>query len=255
MKDLGKEILKRENKAIYLNEKENTIVKKFNNKLVSKSDVLAEALNQSRVEETGLSIPSLLEVFKVDDDWCISSTFIKGKTLAELMKENPDKEDEYLNKLVDIQIDIQQIVCPSLPLLTNKLQERISATREIIPATTRYELHTRLNSMPKHIKLCHCDMNPSNIIIDDNGDYHIVDWAHACKGNASADVAMSYLYFLLNGNENLGKKYLAIFCKKTDTALQYIQKWIPIIAAVMSLKANEKDKKVLLSLTDVCEYE
>ena len=32
----------------------------------SKADILNEAVNQARVEETGLSIPKLLEVSKVD---------------------------------------------------------------------------------------------------------------------------------------------------------------------------------------------
>lgn len=255
MSKLGTIILKRKNKTVYVNKETNSVIKKFNAKLESKSNVLAEALNQAKVEETGLSIPSIKEVFKDGDDWCISSTYIEGKTLQELMDENKDKEDEYIEKLVDIQIDIQKVKCPSLNLLTNKLHERISSTRDYIEATTRYELHMRLNSMPKHTKLCHCDMNPTNIIIDKDGNYHIVDWAHACQGNASADVAMTYLYFMLNHKESIAKKYLNLFCQKTDTAIQYIQKWMPIAAALMSLKAEGEDKKYLVSLTDVCEYE
>lgn len=47
-----------------------------------KSDILNEALNQARVEETGLPIPKLLEVGVVDGKWAIVSEFIKGKTLA-----------------------------------------------------------------------------------------------------------------------------------------------------------------------------
>ena len=36
-----------------------------------KSDVLNEALNQARVEETGLNIPKVIEVTKVDGKWAI----------------------------------------------------------------------------------------------------------------------------------------------------------------------------------------
>ena len=60
-----------------------------------KSDVLNEALNQARVEETGLNIPKVIEVTKVDGKWAIVTEYIKGKTLAQLMEENPDKFDEY----------------------------------------------------------------------------------------------------------------------------------------------------------------
>ena len=60
----------------------------------SKADVLNEALNQARVEETGLNIPKILEVTKVENKWVIVSEFIEGKTLARLIEENPDKKDE-----------------------------------------------------------------------------------------------------------------------------------------------------------------
>ena len=71
-----------------------------------KSDILNEALNQARVEETGLNIPKIHEVTKIDGKWAIVTDFIEGKTLAQLMEENPDKEDEYLNQFVDIQLEV-----------------------------------------------------------------------------------------------------------------------------------------------------
>ena len=58
----------------------------------SKADVLNEALNQARVEETGLNMPKVIEVTKVDGKWAIVSEFIVGTPLDELMKKNPDKK-------------------------------------------------------------------------------------------------------------------------------------------------------------------
>ena len=80
-----------------------------------KSDILNEALNQARVEETGLNIPKIHEVTKIDGKWAIVTDFIEGKTLAQLMEENPDKEDEYLNQFVDIQLEV---LGKKAPLLT-----------------------------------------------------------------------------------------------------------------------------------------
>ena len=62
----------------------------------SKSDILNEALNQARVEETELNIPKIIEVTRIDNKWAIVSEYIEGKTLAQLMQENPNKYDEYL---------------------------------------------------------------------------------------------------------------------------------------------------------------
>ena len=64
----------------------------------SKADVLNEALNQARVEDTGLFVPKIREVTKIDGKWAIVSEFIEGKTLSALMEEHPEKYDEYLTQ-------------------------------------------------------------------------------------------------------------------------------------------------------------
>ena len=219
----------------------------------SKADVLNEALNQARIEETGLNIPKIHEVTTIDGKWAIVSDYIEGKTLAELMAEDGDKTEEYINLLVDIQLEIHSKTCPLLNKLKDKMSRKISETE--LDATTRYELHTRLEGMPKHKKVCHGDFNPSNIIITKDGTPYILDWSHATQGNASADVARTYLLFCLNGDTEKAKKYLEIFCKKSNTAKQYVEKWMPIVAASQSVKGNEKEREFLLSWVDVVDYE
>ncbi|MGN1048077.1 MAG: phosphotransferase family protein [Eubacteriales bacterium] len=219
----------------------------------SKADVLNEALNQARIEETGLAIPKIREVMTINGKWAIVSDYIEGKTLAQLMSENPDKKDEYLNLFVDLQMEVHSRTCPLLTKLKDKMNRKISEAE--LDATTRYDLHTRLEGMPKHNKVCHGDFNPSNIIITSDGKPYILDWSHATQGNASADVARTYLLFWLNGDIDGAKAYLDLFCQKSDTAKQYVQKWMPIVAASQSVKGNEKERQFLLSWVDVVDYE
>lgn len=219
----------------------------------SKADILNEALNQARIEETALNIPKILGVNMVDGKWAIVYEHIEGKTLAQLMEENPEKKDEYLEQLVDIQLTIHAQKCPLLNKLKDKMNRKISATE--FDATTRYELHTRLEGMKKHNKVCHGDFNPSNVIIANDGTPYIIDWAHATQGNASADAARTYLLFCLAGDEDAAKKYLDLFCKKSDTAKQYVQKWMPIVAASQTVKGNENEREFLSSWVHVVDYE
>ncbi len=219
----------------------------------SKADVLSEALNQARVEETGLNIPKIKEVTMIDGKWAIISEFIPGKTLARLMEEDPERKDEYLALFVDIQLSVQAKECALLTKLKDKMNRKISMSE--LDATARYDLHTRLEGMPKHKKLCHGDFNPSNIIIGEDGKPYVLDWAHATQGNASADAARTYLLFWLAGDIEGAKKYLDLFCQKSNTAKQYVQKWMPIVAASQSVKGNEKERQFLLSWVDVVDYE
>ena len=219
----------------------------------SKADVLNEALNQARIEETGLNIPKILEVTMIDGKWAIVSEFIEGKTLAQLMEENAEKMDEYLELFVDLQLSVHEKKSPLLNKLKDKMNRKISATE--LDATTRYDLHTRLEGMPKHNKVCHGDFNPSNIIIAKDGTPYILDWSHATQGNASADAARTYLLFCLSGDNEVAKKYLDLFCLKSDTAKQYVQKWMPIVAVSQSVKGNEKEREFLLSWVGVVDYQ
>ena len=239
----------RKNKTIY---RDGDICIKLFDEHYSKADILNEALNQARVEETGLNIPKILGVNMIDGKWAIEYEFIEGKTLAELMENEPEKKTEYLEMLVDIQLLIHSKTCSQLNKLKDKMNRKISETT--LDATTRYELHARLEGMPKHKKVCHGDLNPSNIIITPEGKAYIIDWAHATQGNASADAARTYLLFMLNKDEETAKFYLDLFCKKSDTAKQYVQKWMPIVAASQSVKGNEHEREFLLSWVDVVEY-
>ena len=227
-------------------------VKVFNEDF-SKADVLNEALNQARIEETGLNIPKIHEVTKIDGKWAIVSDFIEGKTLQQMMDDDPDKKEEYLNQFVDLQLTVLSKTCPLLNKLKDKMNQKISMAE--LDATTRYDLHTRLNGMPKHNKVCHGDFNPSNIIIAKDGTPYIIDWSHATQGNGAADAARTYLLFWLKGDTETAKQYLDLFCKKSDTAKQYVQKWMPIVAASQSVKGNEEERELLLSWANVVEYE
>ena len=247
---LDRIIAVRNNKTVY---RDGDLCMKVFDTSYSKADVLNEALNQARVEETGLAIPKIHEVTVLDGKWTIVTDYIKGKTLAQLTTEHPEKKDEYLELLVDLQMQVQAKTCPLLTKLKDKMNRKISQTD--FDATTRYELHTRLDGMPKHNKLCHGDFNPSNIIISEDGTPYILDWAHATQGNASADVARTYLLFWLNGDIEGAEKYLDLFCNKSHTEKQYIQKWMPIVAASQTVKGNEKEREFLHSWVNVVDYE
>lgn len=247
---LEKIIAVRNTKTIYRDG--DKCIKVFNEGF-SKADVLNEALNQARIEGTGLNIPKILEVTMIEGKWAIVSEFIKGKTLAQLMEEDPEKKDEYLELLVDLQLEMHSKTCAHLNKLKDKMNRKISESN--LDATTRYDLHTRLEGMPKHKKVCHGDFNPSNIIITEDGTPYILDWSHATQGNASADAARTYLLFWLNGDIEGAKKYLDLFCEKSNTAKQYVQKWMPIVAASQSVKGNEHEREFLLSWVNVVDYE
>ena len=126
---------------------------------------------------------------------------------------------------------------------------------ENINENVRYDLLHRLEGMKNHAKLCHGDFNPSNIIIGEDGTYHIIDWAHATQGNASADAARTYLILSMQGKTELAEAYLKLFAEKSEIEINHIQRWIPIVAATQMTKGNEEEQEFLKKWVDVVDYE
>ncbi len=243
-------IYKTERKSVYV---EDGMAIKVFSKDYSKTDVLYEALNTSRVEDSGMEIPKLLEVCKENGHWMIINEYIEGKTLAELMQENPDQKSFYLEKMVDLQTDFNQKQNPLLIKLKDKLSRQIQSCSQISDSI-RYELLTRLESMPKHKKLCHGDFCPQNIIVTNEKKFYIVDWVHATQGNASADVARTYLLLALS-DISMADEYLSMFCKKTATDRKYVQQWLPIVAAAQLEKNRPAERELLLHWVDIVDFE
>ena len=229
----------------------NRLVKSFDASY-SKAGILNEALNQARVEETGLNIPKVLGVEVIDGEWSLIWEYIEGETLEDLMREHPEKEDEYLDFFVDLQIKMSKEKVPLLGHLRDKMHAKISASS--FPATLRYDLHVRLDGLPRHKKLCHGDFQPSNVIVTKDGTPYIIDWAHATQGNGSADAARTYLIFKLQKRDDLAEKYLKLFCQKTDTAMQYVQRILPIVAASQSVKNKPEEAEFLAGWVNVCDW-
>jgi tRNA A-37 threonylcarbamoyl transferase component Bud32 len=248
--ELGIEIAKRKHKTIY-RDGDRTI--KLFDENFSKADILNEALNLARVEETPLLVPNLLEVGMVDGKWAIVTKYIEGVTLQSLMDENPEKSDEYLDMFVDMQMNVHLQRCPGLKKIKEKFAYKIAESS--LDGNIKWELSMRLEGMPTKNRLCHGDFSPGNIIVTADGDPYIIDWAHATQGNASADVARSYLLFMLKGNEELAEKYLTRYCEKSGRDRRYVQKWLPIVAASQSVKNKPEEAEFLARWSNVVWYE
>ncbi|NLZ45866.1 MAG: phosphotransferase [Clostridiales bacterium] len=231
-------------------------VKVFNDKKL-KEKCLYEALTQARVETTlvnsSLKMPTVQEVSVLPDGrWAITMDLIKGKTMDELIKENPSKADLYVDKLVEIQMELHSQYMPLLSKLKDKLARQIKSLGTI-DEIKKYELLTRLDSMPKHIKLCHGNLAPQNIIINDEGTF-VLDWVTARQGNASADVGRTYLVLCMNYPE-IAERYLNKFCNESGTSKRYVQAWLPIVAAAQLVRNIPSEKDFLMRWIDVVDYE
>lgn len=210
----------------------------------NKADILSEAQIQCLARETGLNVPDIIELTTIDGKWAIVSEYIEGDTLEELMNKYPEKEDEYLNRFVDIQLEVLSKKSPLMSRHVDKMNRKVS-NAHFLSATMRYNLHNRIEKMPKKRCLCHGDFNPSNVLINSKDEAYIVDWTHATQGNEEADAARTYLIFKLNGKNKLARKYIDLFCEKSGCNYKDILEWLPILATSQATKNRENELEML----------
>ena len=66
----------------------------------SKAGIFNEAMNQARIEETGLNIPKILEITMVNGKWAIIEEFIEGKSIAQLWRKTLKNTTNTSNSLL-----------------------------------------------------------------------------------------------------------------------------------------------------------
>lgn len=242
--------VERKNKSVY--SEDGKTIKLFAENYPS-SKVLNEAINLAKVEEnTDLQIPKLVEVGKIGNRWALVMEYIEGTPLNKLMDAHPERIDAYLTFLAEVQIYISSKTVSMLPVLKEKYRRKITESKEL-SEDAKFELLQRLNGMKNHTKLCHGDFSPSNVIIKSDGKYAIIDWAHATQGNASADIAKTYINFASNNRQEMGDKYLDIISEKSKINKEYIQRWLPIVAAAYLDQENE-NKELLKKWSDIVDF-
>ena len=245
-----KAFVKRHNKSVY--DCGDFVAKEFAEDKPA-SDVFNEALNDARANEAGLPAPAVLEVSCPDGRWTIFTERFPGRSLRTQLKEGADPK-EVLTKLVKLQLKVQSASAPLLNRQKDKLARMIDSVKELDPST-RYELQVRLDGLRNAENVCHGDVNPSNVIEDEEGNLYLVDWAHATRGNAACDVAMTYMLLTMRDGKEVADLYLDLYSKAADMPKQEVMNCLPIVAAAELARDREDDKDFLMSWIDVADYQ
>ncbi|MFE6169462.1 phosphotransferase family protein [Viridibacillus arvi] len=246
--NLGHPIASGNTAKIYLYE--NKIVKIFNNYLPD-TESSYEANKQKYAYSCGLSVPKVLDVTKIDGKQAIIMDYIKGRTLGELLSENIDQAEYYMNISIDIQQKIHMITTNSLEPMSEKLRRQIEAAHNL-DKRHKADLIRKLDSITFENRLCHGDYHLYNLIMSDN-KVTIIDWVDASAGDIRADIYRTFLLYSQFSSE-LADMYLRLYCDKSGLSKDSIFQWAPIIAGARLSEnvSSEKTERLLEILNHYC---
>ncbi|WP_064090931.1 aminoglycoside phosphotransferase family protein [Rossellomorea aquimaris] len=231
---------------VYLHE--NRIIKVFKDYLPD-SEAKNEAYKQKYAYSCGLSVPEIVDVTKIEGKQAIIMEYIKGRTIGNLVSENMDQAEHYMNISIDIQLKIHRIEADhSIEPMSEKLCRQIESVPNL-DSKRKSTLLDKMSSMTVEKRLCHGDFHLFNLILSDEG-VTIIDWVDSSEGDVRADVYRTYLLYSQFSLE-LAEMYLRLYCKKSGLSKDDIFQWAPIIAAArLSERVPSENTERLMEIVD-----
>ncbi|WP_409274614.1 phosphotransferase family protein [Neobacillus sp. SCS-31] len=228
---------------IYLH---NSRIYKVFNDYLPETESFFESEKQKYAYSCGLPVPKIIDVTKIGGKQAIVMEFIKGRSIGNILSENVEQAEYYMNISVEIHQEIHKIEADSIEHMAEKLNRQIESAHNL-DNRHKSALIRRLNRMTFESRLCHGDYHPYNLIMSGN-NVTIIDWVDSSAGDIRADVYRTYLLLSHVSNE-LAEMYLRLYCEKSGLVKDEVLQWAPIIAAArLSENVSSEDSKRLLDV-------
>ncbi|RBP89901.1 phosphotransferase family enzyme [Cytobacillus firmus] len=246
--NLGTPIAKGNTAKIYLYK--NRIYKVFNDYL-SETESHIECEKQKYAYSCGLSVPKIIDLTKIDGKQAIIMEYIKGRSIGDILSENMEQAEYYMNISVDIQQKIHKVEAHSIENMTEKLSRQI-VSANILDNKQKSTLIQRLDRMTFKSRLCHGDYHLFNLIMLDN-NVAIIDWVDSSAGDICADVYRTYLLYSQFSHE-FAEMYLQLYCEKSGLVKDEVLQWAPIVAAarLSEIVPSENSERLLKIVNQYC---
>ncbi len=216
--------------AVYLHE--GRIIKVFDKRLPD-GEAQYEANKHRIAHASGLPVPEVYDVTYIDGNQAIVMEYVNGRTIGELMRENPSRVEYFMGLSVDLHRRMHCIAADAttsgMETTSAKLARQIQAANPLDDAV-KHELLETMRNFRYYAVLCHGDFHINNIIVDDHNKAYIIDWVDASLGDPRADACRSYILYSKSFTE-LAAMYLDLYTKVSGVSVDEIMRWAPVIAA------------------------
>ncbi len=217
------------------NYKENKVLKLFYSAFSDKN-IEDEYLIAKNISTTTRLVPKVYDIVYTKDRTGIVYEKIKGKMLSDYLSGNIINTRRIIRNFAQTQKRINNISAENIPNHTDKLRERI--TNSCLLSDSEKEIVLKYLSIINNNEICHGDYHPDNVLIDQNHDFKVIDWANMFVNNKYLDIARTY--YLLKSGKSLNSK------TKLGSLIEWFGRRIIAKFYWEEIKAQEGRKKYFL---------
>jgi aminoglycoside phosphotransferase (APT) family kinase protein len=150
------------------------------------SDAELEASRATAASLAGAPAPAVHGVIAIDGRHGIVFDRLDGDSLLDEIALDPMRVGSWARQFADLHHSVLSTTPPGLPSVRDVMAERIE--RADITTQQRAAALSVLKAAPEGDSLLHGDFRPGNVILSAAGA-QVIDWANACTGPPSADIA------------------------------------------------------------------
>lgn len=224
-----------------------------------------EADISQKVAEICSIAPKFFGLAEQDGTQVLKLEYIQGKLLTSVMGRNIFQLKKTAQQFGKLHRKIHESSVPGLKTITEKFEWRLHQYKDI-DADSLNKLMEFLNSSEKRV-LCHGDLHPENVIVEENNRMRVIDWVDAYCGDPLSDVARSY-YLLKHGTppgkksnyermteqpakEFISRVYLKSYFDGRPIPIRELDMWGLIIRICRSFEGIEEEKDALKQSIDL----
>ncbi|MEO3944712.1 GNAT family N-acetyltransferase [Gorillibacterium sp. CAU 1737] len=228
--------------TIYL--EQGSVVKLFHAE-AAEGEAEQEAKKQRIAYRLEIPVPEVMDLITIDERQAIRMEHVAGPTLGEQMLQESSTARDVLTLAVDMQNRVHEADAPELPLLTERLTQKIGWANGLSPSQ-KEELLRRM-PVGGAQKLLHGDFHVFNVVQTEQG-LVVLDWVDATAGEPAADLCRSYLLYHELSQE-AAELYLELACDNQEDRRAGILQWLPFVAAGrLSENPSPEQREHLISI-------
>lgn len=176
---------------------EDTMIKSFYNaRSVEEIDKGREYARAAFV--SGIPTAISYETVKCEDGYGILFELLHAKPLSDVLNEDEEHREEYIDKYIDLLIQLHTTEAPEgLPTLAEMMSESIEKAKPYLTEDEYNGLWAFVNGLPERKTFVHGDFHTHNIMVQD-GELILIDMDDVCVGHPVIELGgMLLSYYLL----------------------------------------------------------